>query len=642
MAAPSLSIVELSENERTVLLRANIAAGGDADISNSVLADIANYAAVGPVAVALSVNRVWWSMENMSVELKFEADTPVKALTLSGNGSYDFESIKGLKNPGGAGSTGSILLDTYGIAINSALGCVGSIIVEFHKVRAGEPGGALDAAATSSLFTPEVPEVSGGIIIGGNSTASGYIRFLEDTSNGTNYIDIIAPSAITANIVLTLPDGNGGVDQILKTDVNGVLSWVDNNAGGAITPATELQGASLKLYELTTNGSNYVEVKAPDLLASDVVLTLPTATGTILSSTAIGVSVQAYDADLTDIALRYVQPATDAGATFHLLEGTDNGTNKVTIKAPAVLAGDIDFVLPATDGDNLQFLQTNGSGVTSWATVTIPSTGYVAPTTTVGSQLVALEGTNNGTNKITIQTPAALAGDLTLTLPDAAPAVTGYLLSATDAGVMSWVAAPAASIPGKVLHQILINNTPGTTTYTPAAGVTAILVELVGGGGGTGGVSNTANNRCAGAGGGGYARTYITSLAANYSVTIGAAGAATGTAGGTSSFAALLSCDGGLGSAQNSNERNSGGSAAGGILSWKGCPGTIAINDTIGLVGGNGGGSPFSGGTHGEYNSSCKVEGFMGGGAGGTYTDAATARDGSVGNPGGYVIWEYK
>lgn len=50
---------------------------------------------------------------------------------------------------------------------------------------------------------------------------------------GTDYTYTIQPSsAATQNVVLTLPTSDGAPDQILKTDGSGILSWVDQSAGG--------------------------------------------------------------------------------------------------------------------------------------------------------------------------------------------------------------------------------------------------------------------------------------------------------------------------------------------------------------------------------------------------------------------------
>jgi trimeric autotransporter adhesin len=50
-------------------------------------------------------------------------------------------------------------------------------------------------------------------------------------------------------------------------------------------------------------------------------------------------------------------------------EDTDNGTNFVALQAPATVATNVTFTLPAADGTNGQVIQTNGSGALSFATV---------------------------------------------------------------------------------------------------------------------------------------------------------------------------------------------------------------------------------------------------------------------------------
>ena len=62
-----------------------------------------------------------------------------------------------------------------------------------------------------------------------------------------------------------------------------------------------------------------------------------------------------------------VGKASTAGI-IDLMEG-DGGSARVRIQAPNSLASDITFTLPVNDGNADQFLQTNGSGVMSWATV---------------------------------------------------------------------------------------------------------------------------------------------------------------------------------------------------------------------------------------------------------------------------------
>ena len=47
--------------------------------------------------------------------------------------------------------------------------------------------------------------------IGANATGPSSLRLYEDTDNGTNYVSIIAPSAVTSNRTITLPDATGTI-----------------------------------------------------------------------------------------------------------------------------------------------------------------------------------------------------------------------------------------------------------------------------------------------------------------------------------------------------------------------------------------------------------------------------------------------
>lgn len=64
-----------------------------------------------------------------------------------------------------------------------------------------------------------------------------------------------------------------------------------------------------------------------------------------------------------------VTASAGAGAELQLPEATANGVNYVGLKAPNALAANTTFTLPSADGTNGQFLQTNGSGTLTFATV---------------------------------------------------------------------------------------------------------------------------------------------------------------------------------------------------------------------------------------------------------------------------------
>ena len=69
--------------------------------------------------------------------------------------------------------------------------------------------------------------------------------------------------------------------------------------------------------------------------------------------------------DKTDAFL--TNRTTSVAAKVLLSEASDNGNNKVTLKAPDTLAADYTLTLPANDGDSGQILTTDGSGVLSFS-----------------------------------------------------------------------------------------------------------------------------------------------------------------------------------------------------------------------------------------------------------------------------------
>ena len=65
--------------------------------------------------------------------------------------------------------------------------------------------------------------------VGNSLTNGGEVRFNEGTNNGTNYIGIKSPNAVTASQTFVLPDGDGTAGQFLKTDGSGNLDFTTVN-----------------------------------------------------------------------------------------------------------------------------------------------------------------------------------------------------------------------------------------------------------------------------------------------------------------------------------------------------------------------------------------------------------------------------
>ena len=67
------------------------------------------------------------------------------------------------------------------------------------------------------------------IIIGNSATVGGTVKLNEGTNNGTNFIGLKAPNAVTSTTTFTLPDGDGSAGQFLKTDGSGNLDFATVN-----------------------------------------------------------------------------------------------------------------------------------------------------------------------------------------------------------------------------------------------------------------------------------------------------------------------------------------------------------------------------------------------------------------------------
>jgi hypothetical protein len=325
---------------------------------------------------------------------------------------------------------------------------------------------------------------------------------------------------------------------------------------------------------------------------------------------------------------------------LRFLEASANGTNYVGFKAPALLAANKVWELPAADGTSGYQLTTNGSGVLSWA--------------------VAGAGTPGGANtQVQFNDSSAFGGDAGMTYDKTNDALT--VNGSVTLGLTAGANAPVSA----TVKSVTIQKFTATGAYTPAAGLLYCTVEVVGGGGGGGGAGATLGKSGGGGGGGGYARKTFPAATCTGFATVGAAGAAgtngPGAGGGaaaanTSCFSTLTACGGtinlqatgGAGGAAGSAAATTAGGAGGvGTLGDVNASGGIGGNSSSGAAaatsaGGNGGSSIFGGGGLGKVGATgagaAPANGYGGGGGGG---NGATANAGGAGTAGVVIITEY-
>ena len=153
------------------------------------------------------------------------------------------------------------------------------------------------------------------IAIGANATGSSAVRLYEDTDNGTNYVDIIAPASITSNRTLTLPDTTGtilndqsSIESQVKTATNSsgsapiysARAWVNFNgtstvairASGNVTSITD-HGTGEYTVNFTTalSDANYTAV----ITCGDASGTAKLATGWSAAPTSTAYRILTYN-----------------------------------------------------------------------------------------------------------------------------------------------------------------------------------------------------------------------------------------------------------------------------------------------------------------------------------------------------------
>ena len=127
--------------------------------------------------------------------------------------------------------------------------------------------------ASNNLAVDTTPTLQGDLTMGGNAIADGVLgvkntgtqselRLYCEVGNA-HYVALKAPahSAFSGNHSITLPPNDGNADQLLRTDGNGVTSWVDAAAGGSRTliSSTDMAGVSTvsRTSDFSTTYSRY-------------------------------------------------------------------------------------------------------------------------------------------------------------------------------------------------------------------------------------------------------------------------------------------------------------------------------------------------------------------------------------------------
>ena len=103
------------------------------------------------------------------------------------------------------------------------------------------------------------------------------LALYETSGNGSNKITVKSPAAVTADVTLTLPDGDGNADEFLQTDGSGVLSWGTSSSGatggGSDAIFVENSQTVTTSYSITSNKNAHSV--GPISINNNIVVTIP-------------------------------------------------------------------------------------------------------------------------------------------------------------------------------------------------------------------------------------------------------------------------------------------------------------------------------------------------------------------------------
>lgn len=258
------------------------------------------------------------------------------------------------------------------------------------------------------------------------------VRFSELTANGTNYIALVAPDSVTANITLKLPDSVGSAGQVLSSDGTGIMSWINAAGGGTIN--TGVQGR-LAIY-----------VSAGTTLDDVVTMT-----------NTISVAIAAHGQGSV-----YTIPDSGAAtADFVLTAGTQTIAGAKTLSGVVVVSNNSTAAFSISQASTLKVDSTNALVSIGTTTMTYPL--YVSKSTAGANVTITVENTesaNGASNaRLYVVTGGASGGDPLLTLYNG---VQNYSIGLDNSDSDAFVITGAATLNGTNLVKM---TTAGVTTF---------------------------------------------------------------------------------------------------------------------------------------------------------------------------------
>ena len=247
----------------------------------------------------------------------------------------------------------------------------------------GNDGGSTVSALTLDMSAAGAASFNAGVTANAGietkngATSAGFIKFFEDSDNGSNALTLQGPAS-AADFTLILPSSDGSNGDVLKTDGSGNLSF--GAAGSAASVAADDISAGDSAVSISTSSGNItidaaandtdIIFKGTDNTADITMLTLDGSEAGAASFNGVvtanaGVVVDNITIDGTEIDLSSGDLTVDVAGDIDLDAG--GGNVKVSVAGTQILdiansSSDV-IIKPVVDAKDLIFQQRDGTEV---------------------------------------------------------------------------------------------------------------------------------------------------------------------------------------------------------------------------------------------------------------------------------------
>ena len=232
--------------------------------------------------------------------------------------------------------------------------------------------------------------------VGNGSSTGGSLQLFEDSDNGSNFVALKSPNAVTSNTTFTLPDGDGSNGQFLKTDGSGQLSF------GTVVSSLSLAADSGSNDSFSTGETlTFTGGEGIDTTVSDNQITIA---GEDASTSNKGVA--SFNSSHFDVSSGAVSLAAALLVTES--EGIGSNDNDTTLPTSAAVK---DYVDSQTTAQDVDIAGDSGTGAVDLDSQSLTIAGTANEIETVASgQTITIGLPNN----VTVGNNLTVDGNLTV------------------------------------------------------------------------------------------------------------------------------------------------------------------------------------------------------------------------------------